>query len=326
MKIAVYSFTDSGREISSKLKLLEEHEITEKSSDKFKISKEIANDFYNFDAIVFVSSTGIAIRLVAKYIESKKTDPAIIVIDDTGRFTIPILSGHIGGANELAEKISRYLNNTPVITTASEGRGIEAIDLFAMRCGYEIESFESAKNIMTMILNNRKIAFYSETDEKPNNCDLIASDDFEDSEVDGWLIVSSRKIKTVKPQCRLIPKNLNIGMGLRRGVSYETLYSVLEEVLSVNNLDIRGISTVSSIDIKGDEEGLLELVEKLGVELILYSGKEINELEADYEKSDFVKKNIGVYAVSEPCAILTGGEVLVSKYKRDGVTVSVARK
>ena len=167
MKIACLSFTDSGKRLGDKL-VKYRHEPNKDNSyivhhfENYQVPGGIKGNLNyiveEYDGIIFISATGIAVRMMKPYIKNKKSDPAVIVIDDLGKFSISLLSGHIGGANKLSKWAASIIGAMPVITTASDGRGIEAIDNFAMDNGYEIESMEDAKTIMAMMINDKNAA------------------------------------------------------------------------------------------------------------------------------------------------------------------------
>ena len=163
-KIAVYSFTEKGNLLGEKLSGLEDDFIIDhfyNAKTAGGIRSLIPDDFKNRDALIFISSTGIAVRMIKDYIKDKTQDPAVLVIDDMGRFVISLLSGHLGGANALTEKIAKLLGAVSVITTASDGRNIEAVDLFAQKNNYAILSMEDAKIITSLMVDGKAIGFYS---------------------------------------------------------------------------------------------------------------------------------------------------------------------
>lgn len=326
MKLVVYSFSNNGGEIAESLLDIGAYEITHKRSKDFKIAREVESDFKEYDALIFISSTGIAVRMISKYIVSKEKDPAVLVIDDMGKFTISLLSGHIGGANELTLNISKVLCNIPVFTTATDGRGIEAVDVFAKRKGYEIDSLLAAKEVMSLRINNGKIYCYSETGDYPRDDGLIKSGDFKSKEADAWIYISSNLRDFKRSVCKLIPRNINVGIGCRRGTKISSLESVMLKAFDLAGLDIRGIKEIASIEEKKDEEGIIELANKYGVNFTTFTREEINSVKDLKEKSDFVKDTMGVYAVSEPSAILLGGRLILSKYKDKGVTISITKE
>lgn len=318
MKIKIYAFTDRGRALGEKLlRFSEESEFSNKSN--------IEENFKNSDALIFIGATGIAVRLIAPFIKSKTSDPAVIVIDDLGRYTISLLSGHLGGGNKLTLELSKFLNNQPVVTTASDGRNMEALDVFAKKHNLIIDDLKKMKEVMTDIVNYKRVGYFSEIAIKPFGINFIESEDFMREDLDSWVIISSKNIETFKKQMRLIPKNLNIGIGCKKDTPYEKISVALKGALSEVNCDIRGIKTVATILLKSKEKGLLKLCDDLGLKLTIYEEKEINKIEIE-EPSEFVYRTTGVYAVSEPCAKISGGEIILRKYKKDGVTVSIAKE
>lgn len=328
MKFAVYSFTTLGASLGDRLSSFfqdQEIDIVHKTSKQYKISNEVKSDFYHCDGLIFISSTGIAVRMIAPLLIHKFEDPAVLVINDIGTFTISLLSGHVGGANEWTLKISEYLKNTAVVTTASDGRGIEALDVFAKKHDLLIDSAEREKEIMTMMLNGARIGLYSEMN-LIINAPLIPSNDLDSKEMEGWVFISSTQFEAEVPSIRLVPQNLYVGIGCRRDTPYDTVIDVVKEAFIEKRLDMRGIAAIGTVELKKDEPGLLQLAREFEVPLVIFTADEINALEGEYERSEFVKRTAGVYAVSEPCAMLMGREMLVKKYRKNGVTVSISRR
>ncbi len=328
MRFIIYSFTASGAELGKRLlSFFEERHIRaiHKTSKEYKISNEVRVDFYEADGLIFISSTGIAVRMIAPLLVHKFEDPAVLVINDMGTFTVSLLSGHVGGANEWTMKISKYLGNTPVVTTASDVRGIEALDVFAKKHDLFIDSAEREKEIMTMLLNGARIGWYSEMD-LAIHAPVIVSKDLNCREMEGWVFISSTEMDTAVPSVRLIPRNLCVGIGCRKDTPYSTVLDAVKKAFSKKRLDMRGIAMIGTIDLKKEEPALQRLASEYEVPLIIFSTSEINALDGEYERSEFVKQTAGVYAVSEPCAMLMGREMLVKKYRENGVTVSVSRR
>lgn len=224
MKIACLSFTSNGEDIAKNLKEKLEYDVDiyKKSELKVNLHENVEKIFKSYDGIVFISSTGIAVRLIAQYLEGKTKDPAVVVVDDLSRFSISLLSGHIGGANFLAEEISAAIGAMPVVTTASDSRGIEAVDMFAKRNGLIIESMEAAKNITAMMVEGKKIGFISETELGINYNNLV------DKNPEGYIAVTEKKhFKCDVPCCILRPRILNVGIGCRRGKSKEEILELI---------------------------------------------------------------------------------------------------
>jgi cobalt-precorrin 5A hydrolase len=251
----------------------------------------------------------------------KAVDPAIVVIDDLGRFSISLVSGHLGGAHELALKLSEILKCQPIITTASDGRNIEAVDVFAKANGLYIESLEDAKRITAMMVENRRIKLESEIRLQ------IGYDNIADIDYEAVVIVSSRqRISKDMPCCILRPRNVNIGIGCRRGKSKEDILKAIDEVFDRHNLSKRSIKAVATVDIKADEKGIIEACRELGCSMRVFDRESIGKVESLFEPSDFVKSEIGVSAVCEPCAYLAGGRLIVHKTVVNRITIAVSKE
>ncbi len=345
MKIAVISFTSSGKEISEKIKIRlskcvdssKSYNIIEIGKQTFedKISNHMKDIFSSYDALIFIASTGIAVRLIAPYIVSKTIDPAVIVIDDLGKYTISLLSGHIGGANELTLEISDILKNKAIITTASDGRGIDAVDVFAKRNNLYIEDMEQAKNLTALMVEGKRIMMISEVDVTLNYDNLKSYEytvDKAEVSCEGTIVISSTQNieqylnkELDNPICILRPRNLNIGIGCRRGKTKDEIMFGIEEVFKQNNLSLNSVGKIGTIDIKHDEVGIIEVSKELNAEMVLFSKDDIENVSDRFDKSKFVKSNVGVTSVCEPSAYLLGKEIIVYKKIFNGVTISVSR-
>jgi cobalt-precorrin 5A hydrolase len=337
MKIACLSFTDSGFVIGEKIALKLVENTYSNYIVKHFANKEVEGGIKaylpklvkEYDGLVFVSATGIAVRMMTPFIKDKKKDPAVVVVDDLGRYSISLLSGHIGGANVLAEDISLAIDAVAIITTSSDARGLEAIDYFSMAKGYHIESMEMAKTLTAMMVNNRNVGFYSEDLPVINYKNLTVYDHIpcNNDEVEGLIIVSSKKtIDTKMPYVLLRPKNINIGIGCRRGVEGKKIIEGIYDILNILNLSFHGIKAIGTIDIKKDEEGIKEAAEHFNCPIGIFTKEEINEVEDNLTRSEFVKEKVGVYSVSEPCAKLLGGKLLAAKKVYKGITISITKE
>lgn len=335
MKIACISFTEDGKRIGNKLvKYRDNPEFShtyvihhyENSKIAGGIKGVLKNVFEEYEGIIFISATGIAVRMITPYIKNKTTDPAVIVIDDLGRYSISLLSGHIGGANELTEWSASILGTIPIITTASDGRGIEAIDIFAKCNGYEIEDIKPIKNIMTMMINGKKIGFYTEKRKIINYKNIVLLKDLKNlKNISGIIVVTSIEDLNIKvPHVILRPKNINIGIGCRKGMGGDRIIEAIKEELTINNLSEKSIKALGTIEIKQNEKGIIEAANYFNCPLNIFTPEEISKVENRFEKSQFVKSSVGVYSVSEPCAFLLGGDMKVYKRNYNGITLSIA--
>ena len=276
--------------------------------------------FTENDALVFVCACGIAVREIADSIKSKQTDPAVIVIDDKGRYVIPILSGHIGGANSLSKRIASLLDATAIITTATDSHGLFSCDGWASEHNCVISSLKVAKEISAAILET----------------DVSVSSEYElPADLPGGLVNRDNGeigiyigIKPCSPYSitlNLIPRVINVGVGCRRDTPKETILSVIKEAMDLYNADMRSVKQIASIDVKKDETGILECAKELNVPVAFFSAEQLNSVKGDFEESEFVKNTVGTGNVCERSAVLAGGELVFGKYSKNGVTVALSK-
>lgn len=318
MRIAIWTVTRGA--VASALKIKEKNpEADIYSLKKFSIKDSIEMDnftgalnsnFENYDVHIFIMATGIVVRKIANLLKSKDVDPAVLVVDEGMRFVISLLSGHLGGANDFARVLNEQLGLVPIITTSSDVTGKIAVDTLSQKLDSDLKSLEAAKKVTALIVDGKNVEL-----QLPEN---ICAENPE-----GVVIVSNReKIETVQ----IFPRNLVIGLGSRRGILKEQIYEFLIETLKKHNLSYKSIKHFATVDLKADEIGMIELAKDLKKELKIVSRDEILKVENMFEGSDFVKKEIGVRAVSEPCAYLSSskdGKFIEMKAKKDGITISI---
>ena len=328
-KTAIISLTEKGRIISEKIAVFSENEdfrrycfykhTDEKAADFTKLPQLITDIFAEYDRIIFVCACGIAVRVISPHIVSKLTDPAVIVIDDSGRFVIPILSGHIGGANAYAEKISEKLGAQAVITTATDTGKKFSPDSFAAANKLIIADMRSAKEISAASADGEKIGFVCDYDCKNippqisvgTNCrtGIVVSDDV--------------NIKPFEVTMNLVPKNIVIGIGCRSGIFAEMIEKTVKKIFSENGIDTERICAAASIDIKADEPGLTDFCRRRKIPLFTYSAKELMMEKGIFSSSEFVLKITGTDNVCERSAA-KHGKLIIRKSVYEGVTVAAA--
>ncbi|MGL4687466.1 MAG: cobalt-precorrin 5A hydrolase, partial [Fusobacteriaceae bacterium] len=260
---------------------------------------------------IFVMATGIVVRKIAHILKNKDVDPAVIVVDENINFAISLVSGHLGGANELTKKLSEKLGITPIITTSTDITGKIAVDTLAQKLNGQLKSLETAKEVTSYIVDGKKISI------------LLPKNIVKTGSVDGIILVSNREeIKVTQ----IYPKNIILGIGCKRETSKEIILDGINEILKTSNISIKSLKHIATVDVKKDEVGLLEVTKILDVELIIVDREKIKTVEDKFIGSDFVRKTIGVGSVSEPCALLSSnqdGEFIVQKYIKNGVTISI---
>ena len=340
MKISIIAFTDNGMEIANKLLnsipesnlTLCEDELIDMNLTRCKkggLSDWTEEHFSTSDALIFIGAIGIAIRAIAPLIKSKVKDPAIVVVDELGQFSIPVLSGHIGGANELANEISKILDAIPVITTATDINNVFAIDTWAKSQGLRISNPQNIKLVSSKLLKGEEIHIKSDYSIKGDMPQNVLLNDLE-NDYDYDVLISYEDYENdekSKDTLFLIPSIITIGIGCRKDKDFETIEKVILNALNDENCHLLSLDSIASIDKKANEKGILELAKNYNLPYQTYSADELNALEGDFTKSDFVKSVVQVDNVCERSAIIQSkGKILRRKDACDGVTVALAIK
>lgn len=330
MKIALFAYSRQGCRTARKVvscfpkvdfKAYTMERFEEKGFDPIRRpAKPFYGELFSWaDALIFIGSCGIAIREIAPHVRDKRTDPAVVCIDELGHFVIPLLSGHIGGANEMSLKIADHLGATPVITTATDINNRFSVDAWAARNDFVIDNIHRAKIVSAAILER----------DIPLSCDFSITTDLPNGVVLGnsgelGICISYLKRTPFEQTLRLIPKVLHVGIGCRRGTSVSAIHEAVKEVLEQNELDHKAIKCIASIDLKADEEGLLKYCEDNGLTPIFYSSAELLEVPGEFTPSAFVQSVTGVDNVCERAALRGADKLIVKKTALNGVTVAVA--
>ena len=220
------------------------------------------------DGLIFIGACGIAVRAIAPYIRDKNTDPAVLAADEKGRFVIPLLSGHLGGANELAERLAAGLAKSgipaqAVLTTATDVNRRFAVDVFAKEHGLVLDQMKLAKEISAAVLAGEPVdswTFVSGPVPEGLYQDRICPQNIR---ITVWR--KDRRGPEGPGPLRLVPRCVVLGTGCKRGTSMEQIWSVAEEAMEREGLDPSAVCGLASIDLKSGEPGLCSLAEKLGV-------------------------------------------------------------
>ncbi len=326
-KLVVLTFTSQGERLVKKLAETLPCEHYPINRLEQTASEVVSERWKEAGAFLFVGATGIAVRVIAPLLVHKSVDPAVLVADDGGNFVISLLSGHLGGANEKAITVARLLGAQPVITTASDNRGFQALDLYAAENGLTILDFSRLTTVQQAMVEGMEIGLFTEVKtalDYPFIAKVDKSTELEKRE--GCSVAITSEIYDGGPLiCSLVPKNLNVGVGCRRGVAMTTILEAIDTCFEKIGRRLEGIGKLGSIDIKSDEEGLVRAAERLGVPLTFFTADQLAHASRGLSHSSFVKKTTGSPAVSGPSALLLGGELLIDKYVMKGVTVSVTK-
>ena len=321
MKTAIISITENGRKLSRRISdsaffLNTERYCfcshTDEMSRSFEDLKDLVSGIFNkYEAIVFVCACGIAVRSVAPCIRSKISDPAVIVIDDCGKFVIPVLSGHIGRANAVAENLAELIGAQAVITTATDTGSHFSPDSFAVANDLMITDMNAAKAIASAVLDSEKVGIVSDYEYINLPKDLLESTDCRTG-----IYIGNRDLKPFSVTLNLTAKNVVLGIGCKRGTECD----------KIENAVLAALET-AGIDLKADEKGLLGFCEKHDLRISAYTAQELMDVEGDFSSSDFVKSVTGVDNVCERSAVkCSGGRLILRKTAADGVTVAAAEK
>ncbi len=288
-----------------------------------KLSEKVKDLFKIFDAHIFIFSTGIAVRIIAPLLESKIKDPAIVVLDDNATHAVSLLSGHIGGANELAKKVSTITKARPVITTATDVHNKPAIDIIALQNNLHIANPGMIKTINMAILENRNIKIYDSFDilfDKVPNCT--------NNDKNPDIICTDSEIDVPRGTLLLNPPSLIVGIGCNKGTLLEEIEEFLLLTLKQNNLTIKSIWAFASIDAKQNESGFLKLSKKFKTQFLFIEKQKLNSVKDIKNPSKTVEKHMGVKSVCEASAMIAGNntKLIVQKQIKGNVTIAIARQ
>lgn len=317
MRIKILYFTDKGKALCEKLKVkLSGHDavIVPKGAP---LAIVCGDAFVDNEALVFVGATGIAVRAIAPFVRDKLKDPPVIAMDENGSFVIPLLSGHVGGANSLAIEIAEAMEAQPVITTATDVSGTFSVDVFAKENGLRIANRDGIARVSSSALEGKPVT--------------ICIKGYPPEEPVDVLIADEEAAKGLKDPAKIVlcPKRYAIGMGCRKGKAFEDLRVFAEEVLHENGIDISEAGCIATIDVKNDEEGLKRLSQAWRMPLITFEAGLLARTEGDFSHSDTVLEKVGVDNVCERAAVLAAGkgsQIRVRKTARDGMTIAVAER
>lgn len=376
MKIAILSVTEKGLLLSEKLKSSLDSDPTIIKTDIFHkdIKKTLKNIFHEYDGIIGIMATGILIRNICEKIKTKYDDPAILSIDDNGKFVISLLSGHIGGANRLTHKIANILNSIEVITTATDINGKIGIDVLANHFFCDIKDNKNILVFNKAILENKIISLESNfklisslktfLEKNTLEMDDVKKDELVTNIIDDDIFIDNNNIfnKEINSYCLniktnknndkinetnknniianfedkkliLYPKKLVVGIGSRKDIDADIVLIAIKKATNNLNLSLNRIDCLVTGNIKKNEKGILEVSNLLDIPLKFIGLEKIknfyndDELSKDCLKSDFVKKNFGVYGICEPSALIeagNGSHLIHKKISYKGVTIAIA--
>ena len=314
--------------------------------------------------LILFMPVGAAVRLLSPAMRHKHTDPAVVCVDDGGRFAVSLLSGHIGGGDALAGEVAAILGATPVITSAAHALDTLAVDLLGLERGWKIEaSNETITRVSAAVVNGEPVGVYQDAGQRdwwpanqpwPANLTvyptlqalgqsnsaayLVITDRWlpapEPGVIEWDVEVRNRQYNNQRPRDMVVyrPRTLVAGIGCRRGVRFRDLSEFVGRTLSRNGFWVSSIAAIATADLKADEPAIRELAEQYGVPLRTYSTAQLNQVFADHpaaglNKSAAAHRLLGLWGVAEPAAMLAAGsqELALPRQKTDRATLAVAR-
>ena len=332
--IAFLSFTDRGEALAEKLAEALGGESTRAGRDlDLRTWTEVA--FRERAALVYIGAVGIAVRAIAPLLKHKAEDPAVLAVDETGRYVIPLLSGHLGGANALARELAVLTGGEAVITTATDLHGVFAVDLWAKRQSMAVRQPGRIKTVSAKLLAGWTIRLDCRWEIRgtaPENVLFLQKQENapakvtpEDESTGADVFVDYHDSSSAALQ--LVPHVLHLGVGCRRGTDAETLETALERFCREREILPEAIRSAASIDLKSGEEGLLRFCREHDWPIRFYSAEELEQAEGSFSGSAFVRSVTGVDNVCERAAVLeSGGKLIETKYAQDGVTFALAEE
>ncbi len=309
--------------------------------DKFSALAEKA--FEKGQDLVCIMACGIVVRGIAPFLKGKDQDPAVVVVDERGKFAISLVSGHLGGANALAKEVAEAIGATPVITTATDVNGLPAIDTMAVNLGMEVENISGIRHVHMAMIEDRPVGLFDENSHfksalsSYSEAGEIILKDLTGKDL-SLLIAKTSAFPVIYvgnkepgrpwPENWLVlrPKDLVAGIGCNRGTSAGEIQGLLEETFKQAGLSLKSLGVIASVDVKRDETGLLEVIEALEVETRWFNPEDLKRIKVP-SPSQMVESYVGTPSVCEAAAILGagGGRLLVGKTKSPNVTLAVAQ-
>ena len=302
--------------------------------------KELIGEFFpRYKSLVLIMTAGIAVRLVAPRLENKHKDPGVVVVDEGGRFAVSLLSGHEGGANELARRIAKIIGAQPVITTASEVKESIFLDTLGQSFGWELEEGADLARVRAALINGEEVGIYQDAGERnwwpkgtplPTNIHMFTDlGDLRKSSCSGALIITDHTLdgKLDKPAAIYRPRSLVVGLGYHQGVSPSHIEEAVGQLLSEHGLSLKSIRNVATIDVKQGEASLSHLAQAKSLNVEFFSAPALAEVDFPSPPSSMAHKWVGTPSVCEAAALLSSGasSLLVPKTKLGDITLAIAR-
>ena len=276
--------------------------------------------FADSEALVFISAAGIAVRAIAPFVKDKFSDPAVVSVDEAGRFAVPLLSGHVGGANDLARRIAALTGGQAAVSTATDVNGLFAVDQWAREQNLALCDRGAAKAVSAALLEGTPVAVQSAWPISGTMPQGLGAETAETGICIGPTTAECPFTRTL----HLVPRAVTLGIGCRRGTAQAVLEAALEEFLDRAAIPAAAVRGLATIDLKQDEPGLLALAQAHGWPITFFTAQELAAETGDFPPSVFVEKTTGVDNVCQRAAQRAGGRIVIPKTVCQGVTFAAA--
>lgn len=369
IRLSVISFTENGRKLSTKIKNEIQEQFPQNKMEVCSYTKQTAGkaldgqpdifvdspleewtglEMQKKHALLFIGACGIAVRAIAPHLTDKLQDVPVLVMDELGNYVIPVLSGHMGGANELAHMISELTGAKPVITTATDLNEVFSVDLFAKKHGLFIGNKEGIAKVSAKSLSGEEIMISVETGHLAVAGAIVHALESHKERIGEGKASGLENVKVVpypptKPVDVIItsatedfdalltlkPKEYVIGFGCKKGIPETKINDLIVRTLKNLGISLEQVFAISSIVQKQHEEGIVEWCRKERIPFVTYTANELQRVKGKFQSSSFVEKQVGVDNVCERAAIKacgTGGILISGKYADSGMTIAVAKR
>ena len=348
MKYAVISVSREGALLGRRVKdgisgegTLYERKGAESGGEAVYFNRTLAltsDIFTKYDGLLFIMASGIAVRAVAPHVVSKASDPAVLVMDECGKHCISLLSGHLGGANAWAREVAAAVGADPVITTATDVHERRAPDDVARELMMRVEPLGALKPVNSFIAEGKRVCWFLDMETEgavsigkrlsEKGISFLPLSDLPKEEFEGCVIISNEKVHADKPFVRLIPKNLYVGIGCKRGTAEALIEDAFQKALFQARAYEYQVASLTSVDAKADEKGLLDFAMHHHLPIHFYKAEELRKVTEDFGLpiSKFVENTIGVGNVCQSAALMESmkGKTLLPKTKFASATVAIA--
>lgn len=321
MKLVYLAFTDTGEALANRLARALGGSVS-RCRRPLSLDEWTKCSFAAADGLIFVGAAGIAVRAIAPYVRDKTHDPAVVVVDECGTFAVPLLSGHLGGANALARRIAAVCGAQAVITTATDRHGVFAVDEWTKRQRAEIQNPNRIKRVSGKLLRGERVSVYSAWTMEGDPPDGIVLE----SDATACDVRLDWRTDAGEPLCA-VPRVIVLGIGCRKDTPQEDIEQQFAVLCEKTGLCERAVCTVASIDRKQNEPGLLAFCAAHGWRFVTFSAEQLMQVSGAFTSSPFVQSVVGVDNVCERSAVCaSGGALVIPKFAGCGVTIAAACK